>query len=126
MMDDQQLYREARQRVQQKVRFYKHLYTYVIFVGLMFFLTLLRGRPFAFLPLAVIWGVFVLFHYLKVFGIPGSGILSNEWEEKEIEKEVRRLKRLLGKEEITDETELLDDEMKLKEMRKNYDESELV
>ncbi len=127
-MDEQHIYREARRRVRQKAKFFKHLYTYVIVVGLMFFLTLFRGRPFAFVPVALFWGIAILFHYLKVFGIPGTGILSQEWEEEETEREVRRIKGILGKEEEPDEPdmELPDEEMKLKELRKDYDDSEFV
>lgn len=127
MMDDHQIYREAQRRVRQKAKFFKHLYTYVFVVGIMFVLTLFRGRPFAFVPVALFWGIAIMFHYLKVFGIPGSGILSREWEEEEIEKEVRRMKGMLGKEE--DEmfdAELPEEDMELKELRKNYDDSEFV
>ena len=116
---------EAQRRVRQKAKFFKHLYTYVIVVGIMFFLTLFRGRPFAFIPVALFWGIAVLFHYLKVFGIPGSGILSQEWEEEEIQKEIRRMKGLLGNEE-EEEMELPADEMKLRELQKDYDDSEFV
>ena len=124
-MEDHKIYLEAQRRVRQKAKFFKHLYTYVIVVGIMFFLTLFRGRPFAFIPVALFWGIAVLFHYLKVFGIPGSGILSQEWEEEEIEKEIRRMKGLLGNEE-EEEMELPADEMKLRELQKDYDDSEFV
>ena len=93
----------------------------------MFFLTLFRGRPFAFVPVALFWGIAIMFHYLKVFGIPGTGILSKEWEEEEIEKEVRRMKGILGKDvDEEPEVELPDEEMKLRELRKDYDDSEFV
>ncbi len=124
-MEDHKIYLEAQRRVRQKAKFFKHLYTYVIVVGIMFFLTLFRGRPFAFIPVALFWGIAVLFHYLKVFGIPGSGILSQEWEEEEIQKEIRRMKGLLGNEE-EEEMELPADEMKLRELQKDYDDSEFV
>ncbi|MAT53609.1 MAG: hypothetical protein CMN32_03955 [Saprospirales bacterium] len=126
-MEDHHIYREAQRRVRQKAKFFKHLYTYVIVVGIMFFLTLFRGRPFAFVPVALFWGIAIMFHYLKVFGIPGTGILSKEWEEEEIEKEVRRMKGILGKDvDEEPEVELPDEEMKLRELRKDYDDSEFV
>ncbi|GAB4248602.1 MAG: hypothetical protein Kow0027_11060 [Saprospiraceae bacterium] len=126
-MEDHHIYREAQRRVRQKAKFFKHLYTYVIVVGIMFFLTLFRGRPFAFVPVALFWGIAIMFHYLKVFGIPGTGILSKEWEEEEIEKEVRRMKGILGKDvDEEPEMELPEEEMKLRELRKDYDDSEFV
>lgn len=128
-MDDHHFYQEAQRRVHQKAKFFKHLYTYVLVVGVMFFLSMFRGRPFAFMPVALFWGIAIMFHYLKVFGIPGTGILSREWEEEEIEKEVRRMKDLMGTERKSKKDgpePAPEEEMKLKELRKDYDESELV
>ncbi|GIV31367.1 MAG: hypothetical protein KatS3mg029_0718 [Saprospiraceae bacterium] len=126
-MDERELYRMARRRVQRKAKFYKHFYIYVTVVAIMFILTLFRGRPYAFLPVAFFWGIGLIFHYFKVFGIPGSGVLSEEWEEREMQKEYKRLQRLLGKrqdpgaEPLTEEEEL-----ELRELQKRYDDSELV
>lgn len=82
-------------------------------------------------PLAS-WGVGLAFHYIGVFGIPGLGALSKDWEEREMQKELRRMG--------ADEMELeefpeprmnpkkmdIDDHLELKEVRKNYDDSEFV
>ena len=52
---------------------------------------------------------------------------NDEWEEEEIEKEVRRMKGILGKDvDEEPEVELPDEEMKLRELRKDYDDSEFV
>ncbi len=113
------IYQEARRRVAEKAKFYKHLYFYLIFNGIFFIMALFRGRPFMPLTVAIFWGIGVMFHYLKVFGIPGSGILSKEWEDREINKEIHRMKG-----ESKDLSP--DEKMELKELRKNYDDSDLV
>lgn len=118
---DGEVYREARKRVQQKAKFYKHLYTYLIINGLFFIMSLFRGRPFASLPVALMWGVGILFHYLRVFGFPGSGVLSKDWEENEMKREMDRLKKI-----YSDKDDHKDEPMELKELRKNYDESDFV
>jgi len=113
------LYSEARRRVAEKAKFFKHLYFFLIFNALFLFMAL-RGRSFFPLIGTLFWGVGVAFHYLKVFGLPGSGVLSKEWEDREIHKEIKRMKG----EEIDDlKTE---EKMDLKELRKNYDESDFV
>lgn len=70
-------------------------------------------------PLIFFWGIGLAFHYLKVFGIPGSGILSRDWEDREIRKEIDKM---TGKPQQKEDIE----ELELKEMRKNYDEADLV
>jgi hypothetical protein len=112
------LYREAQRRVQEKAKFYKHLYAFLIVNGMFFTLALFRGRPFAPLVVTLGWGIGLAFHYLKVFGLPGSGILSKEWEDQEVQKEMNRM---TGKKRPEN-----DEALELKELRKNYDDSELV
>ena len=82
-------------------------------------MALFRGRPFAPLAMSLFWGIGLAFHYLKVFGLPGSGVLSKEWEDTEVQKEMQKM---TGKKSEIKEEEKLD----LKELRKNYDDSELV
>lgn len=124
MMDDKEMYREAKRRVSEKSKFFKHFYTYSIVVGVFTVLSLFRGRPFAFAPVAFFWGIGLLFHYIKVFGIPGSGVLSREWEDKEIANEMRKMRGVMEDEDNPTAKE--NEELKLLELRKNYDESELV
>jgi hypothetical protein len=117
---ESEIYREARRRVDEKKKFYKHLYTFLIFNSIFLVMSFFRGRPFAPLTVTFFWGAGLIFHYLKVFGLPGSGILSREWEDKEVRKEINNLKK-------TRRGDLRDDEpLELKELRKNYDESDLV
>jgi hypothetical protein len=119
MKNESEIYREARRRVQERAKFYKHLYTYAIINGVFFLISLFRGRPFFPFPVAFFWGIGLVFHYLKVFGLPGSGVLSREWEDREVEKEMYKL---TGRKDGARK----DEGLELRELRKNYDESELV
>lgn len=114
------LYREARQRVQEKAKFYKHLYVYLILNSLFFLVSLFRGKPFVSLPVTLFWGIGVFFHYLRVFGVPGSGVLSKDWEDQEVRREMDKMKQVRFGNQREEE------QMDLKELRKNYDESDLV
>lgn len=115
-----EIYREARRRVQEKAKFYKHLYTFAIVNGIFFVLALFRGRPQAPLMMTLFWGIGLIFHYLRVFGIPGSGVLSKEWEDKEVRREMDKMKKIRHDDPRKEEP------LELRELRKNYDESDLV
>jgi len=83
---DQQ-YKAAQKRVKQKKGFFVHFAVYLS-VGLFFFLMNLatfEGDWWFFFPLLP-WGMGLGIHYLITFGFPGSGVLSREWEEKELQK----------------------------------------
>lgn len=120
-------YEKARKRVKAKKEFYQHLTSYVV-MGIFFFLlnaVTSFGAWWFYWPILG-WGVGLLFHYFDVFGFPGAGDRSPEWEEKEIQKEMARMR---PREQATNESS---DQMELRELqkepitRKNWDESELV
>ena len=50
-----------------------------------------EGEWWFFFPLLP-WGIAISIHYLSVFGFPINKILSADWEEKELQKEMKRLK----------------------------------
>ena len=115
-MTEDQRYAMARKRVKAKKEFYSHLTTYVVMAG--FFLTLnLITSPGAwwwYWPMLG-WGIGLAIHGLQVFGLPGSGAGGKEWEQREIEKEMKRLD--------PDRTEKLppvdmDDHLELREIEK--------
>lgn len=119
--------KKAKKRVKKKRDFYQHLMTFVIINCFLIALNVLTSPNTLWFQYPLLgWGIGLLFHYVDVFGVPGFDILSSEWEERELENELRRngtpvqgaLKE--GKEEEAES------ELKLKELRKNYDESELV
>jgi len=127
-----QIYIQARKRVKQKKKFYKHLAAFVA-VGFFFFAmnmyTLVDEGPeiWFFFPLLP-WSVGLVIHYLNVFGFPGSGALTPEWEEKQLEKEMRTLRHkprgaFPSKSTREDALELKDF---AKEKRTDWDKGDLV
>jgi len=114
------IHEAAQKRVRSKAKFYKHLFFYVVFNGLFFTTALFQGNPMAPLTVAFFWGIGLVSHYLKVFGMPGSGVLSHEWEDREYRRELERLKG-------QSKTSILPDEqLELREMSKKYRDSDLV
>jgi len=91
---DYQLHKKARKKVKRIKGFYIHASTYCI-MGVFFFAMNTVTDPFDmwfFYPM-IPWGAFLAFHYLIALGIPGTNILSPEWEEKEYDKQLAKLER---------------------------------
>ena len=84
--------KKAWKKVKAIKRFYIHGSIFII-MGLFFFFMNMVTDPFDmwfFFPM-IPWGTILAFHYLLVFGIPGTGHLSSEWEEREFERQMDRL-----------------------------------
>ena len=90
-MSEEELYQIARKRVEEKKGFFIHLAVYII-VNIMLVLIWAfsadGGFPWFIFPLGG-WGIGVLFHFLGVFVFSRQ----SNWEKREIEKEVERLKK---------------------------------
>lgn len=90
--NDDKLYREARKRVKRKKEFYSHLLSYLT-VGL--FLTFVDwfSHPERWWVQWVWlgWGIGIFFHGMSLFR--KNIVFGDEWEEKEIQKEMERMKR---------------------------------
>lgn len=120
-------YERARKRVKKKKEFYSHLSTYLVMGVFFFALNAVTdfGDWWFYWPMFG-WGIGLLFHYLDAFGVPGVGEISQEWEEREIEAEMRRMRGKKYQEAENDE------ELELKEIQKEkiaprrWDDSELV
>ena len=116
-------YEKARKRVLKKKEFYQHLGSYVI-MSIFFFVlnaTTSFGNWWFYWPMLG-WGIGLAFHYVDVFGIPGVGELSKEWEEKAIEEELRKMN-------VKGEPSEMQDKLDLKEVEKSsskWDDSDLV
>ena len=94
-MSSEYFFEEAKKRVKKKKDFYGHLAAFCA-VGIFFFgLALLTGEADAFKGFSIPmlgWSIGLIIHYLNVFGFPGkSKVLSQEWEQKEIDKEMRQM-----------------------------------
>lgn len=97
MRENNQDYQAAKKRVKKIKGFYGHLASYFI-MGVFFFVMNMSTSPDAFwfhFPMMG-WGIGLAFHYIGVFGVPGLGALDQEWEKREIEKEMIRLKSARG------------------------------
>lgn len=124
-MEDKQ-FEIARERVKRKKKFFNHLKSYVIINVVFALLTLMDGDPFGFLPVTLLWGMGLAFHYVKVFGIPGTNILTPEWEDEEIRKEMEKMGVPRKEESKPSLPPPAEEPMELKELRKNYDDQDLV
>ena len=114
-------YMMARSRVREKKRFYRRLGIFVA-LGIFFFLLNLLtsfGTWWFMWPILGM-GIGLAVKYFKVFGFPGVGPIDEEWEEREAEREMRRLEAGPSGE---DELELRELE---KPKRKTWDDDELV
>ncbi len=84
---------EIREKARKKVRSIKRLYIHCALFAIMgafFFALNVLTDPFDmwfFFPILP-WSAIVAFHYVLVKGIPGSKILTKEWEEEELEKQI--------------------------------------
>ena len=91
-MSTNDTYEKAHKRVQEKKKFYRNLGTYLVMSVFFFTLNSLTspGNWWFYWPMLG-WGIGVAMHYVNIFGFPGSGVGSPDWEEKELDKEIRRL-----------------------------------
>ena len=90
-LPEEEVYRLARQRVEEKKGFYTHLIVYIlvnILLILIWFFTE-ADFPWFIFPLGG-WGIGLLFHFLGVFVFSRGG---GAWEKKEIEKEAERIRK---------------------------------
>jgi len=89
-MSEEEIYAEARKRVEEKKGFIIHFSVYVIvnIVLVLIWWGTGTGHPWFIYPLGG-WGIGILFHFLGVF------VFSRQsgWEKRAVDKEVERLKR---------------------------------
>ncbi len=126
-------YKKAKKRVKEKKGFYAHLTSYVIVIGFLFLMNLTTwdGEIWAIFP-AMGWGIGIAFHYVGVFGIPFLNVLSKEWEEKEMQKELSKYQTDLEEMKYLEEKNSegldlnMDRHLEMKEIQKDYDERDFV
>ena len=89
-MSEQEIYQEAKKRVEEKKGFYIHFAVYIVVNILLVVIWVATGAgfPWFVFPLGG-WGIGVLFHFLGVFVFSRR----SGWERRETEKEVERLRR---------------------------------
>jgi hypothetical protein len=87
------IHEKARQRVDEKKKFYKNLSSFLVMSVFFFVLNVLSGGGWWFYWPILGWGIGIAMHYFKVFGFPGMGPTDEAWERREVEKEKRKLER---------------------------------
>ena len=118
--------KEAKKRVKKRKEFYHHLVSYVsvnVFLLILNLLTSPSALWFSFPMLG--WGIGLLFHYVDVFGIPGFGMLDKDWEAREMDTELRKIRRN-SPARMLEDTDRRQEELELKEILKNYDDADFV
>jgi len=125
---DKEIYKAAKKKVKKKKEFYMHFGMYLVGVLMFFIINYMTDqRHWWFIYPTLGWGMGIIGHYIDVFGFPGVHF-SDDWEERELLKEARKLQR--EKELIDDPDDLLpDDELELKEfkkLRKEWDDQDFV
>jgi len=117
-------YEVAKQRVHAKKGFFSHLSVYLAINISMTCVVYFSGDGFDWLMVALMWGIALMIHGFFVLGLPGIGAFgSKEWEEKQINKELRKQ----GYE--VDDNESFQDELDLRELRnapRNLDRDDFV
>lgn len=129
-MNNKDLVKRARKRVKEKKEFYSHLISFVSTMLFLIFINLWTSPEFLwfFFPLFG-WGIGLTSHYFKVFGFFGR--TGSDWEEKAIEKELKRLKSESKEDNYHEESLELEDEYldlnkKVKSKETKWREDDLV
>lgn len=116
-------YERAQKKVKEKKEFYQHLISYLVMGVFFYILNMMTssGSSWWYWPMMG-WGIGIAMHYFQVFGIPGIGRIDEEWEQKEIEKELKQLKPRNQEEDV----EYLDLPELEKRKNKDWSEEDLV
>lgn len=127
------MYQEASKKLKRKKGFFYHLFAYVCIIGMLYAIQYFEADG-SLLPVIIValsWGIGIIAHYFQTFGTEHLDFLgiSPDWEEKELEKEVERLKRKRAlQERLKEENELLEDfeRLDLKETEKRPADDEFL
>jgi hypothetical protein len=124
---DPEIVNQARKRIKKKKGFFAHFITYISVIGFLFMINMMTSPGFWWwLFPAGGWGIGVVSHYFAVFGMMGIG--NQDWEERELDREIRRMEEegdvplLSGRKPLPDELEL----ETRKRVRKTWDEKDFV
>jgi len=124
-MENDDIYKKAAQKVKAKKGFIYHFVAYAFVIGMLYAIMHFdnNGDILPVIIVALSWGIGLVVHYLKVFGTENLDILgvNPNWEEEELEQEIKRLQRKRElKERLKKEKELLEDSesLELKEIEK--------
>ncbi len=90
MSDD--LYKKAEKRADAKISFYHHLYSFVTVNIILFVLNaVFSWGEWWFYWITIMWGIGLLFHFLKAFVFAPK--IDDNYRERMIEKEMEKMKK---------------------------------
>ncbi len=122
-------YEKAKKRVKKKKEFREHLKSFIVVNAIMLGMGWMYGFFNAWQTVIFFWGIGLVFHYVEAYGIPGLGN-DEDWEKKEMEKELRSLENSGAQKRTRQEEREPDESLDLNSPRpierKNYDEEDLV
>ncbi|MFC1906622.1 2TM domain-containing protein [Chloroflexota bacterium] len=90
-LSEEEIYHQARKRVEEKKGFFIHLAVYIVINILLVLIWAFPsggGEPWFLWPLGG-WGIGLLFHFLGVFVFSKR----TDWEKREVEKEAEKLRK---------------------------------
>lgn len=120
-------YEIAQKRVKKQKEFYQNFISWVIFSAAFLAFNLWTSPEFLWSLFAIGgWGIGVLFHGLEAFGIFGK---HTKWEEAAIEREMERMANRRGhrpQHNLPPADRVEEEALKLKTLRKDYDETDFV
>lgn len=94
-MSEDDLYRRAEKRADEKIGFYRHLYSFIgvnIFLFVVNLVTNFYGHnsDWWFYWITIFWGIGLVFHFLRTFVFPNK---LEDNRDKMIEKEMEKLRK---------------------------------
>ncbi|MFT4566212.1 MAG: hypothetical protein ACI9FN_001167 [Saprospiraceae bacterium] len=112
-MTEEEVYSKALKKVKDKKNFYLHFGSFCATTVFLFTVNYLISPSFwwAFFP-TLAWGIGIVPHYIYVFGI--SSPSGDDWENKELEKEIKKIKKQYFVEPEDDDITFPSDELELK------------
>jgi len=122
-MTEEEIFIRANKKVKAKKGFFVHFGVFCATVLFLFTINFLTSPKFWwFLFPTLGWGIGIVAHYIGVFGISDPSV--EDWENKELEKEIRKIKRQFFIEPESKNVPLPDDKLELKEFKKLRNEWE--
>ena len=122
-MTEEEIFIRANKKVKAKKGFFVHFGVFCATVLFFFTINFLTSPKFWwFLFPTLGWGIGIVAHYIGVFGISDPSV--EDWENKELEKEMRKIKRQFFIEPESKNVPLPDDKLELKEFKKLRNEWE--
>ena len=112
---------KAKKRVKQKKGFYSHLQSYIVVNTVFLFVA-----GFSWRYTILFWGIGLASHYYSVFGMPGTGQGSKDWESKEIEKELKKMGKNKTYRSKPSKSADIDEKLDLKEIERRYNDTDFV